>query len=122
MLVQKLSMYNILPVPERIGMDLGCFWDRLGRHFWVQNQYLRLPFSRNSEHFWFSKNSTACRREACFGGSRGHTWSFGGLKNDVKWDQKSDGISGPKLGGDLGPTVGAGADPSYFTYEKLAEA
>ena len=68
-----------------------------------------------------SKNSTACSREARFGDSRGYTWNFGGLKNDVKWGQNSDGISGPKLGGDLGPTVGAGADPSHFRYEKSPE-
>ena len=51
----------------------------------------------------FSKNSTVCWREARFGGSRGHTWSFGGLRNDVKWGQTSVGISGPELGGYFGP-------------------
>ena len=38
--------------------------------------------------------------------------AFGELKNDVKWGQKSDGFSGLELGGYVGPTMGAGADPS----------
>ena len=102
-------MHNILHVPGWIWDAFGVVWgDILGS----QTDLVGNMFEGTRKTCGFRKNSTACRREARFGGSRGHTWSFGGPKNDVKWGQNSDGISGPKLGGYFGPTEGAGADPS----------